>query len=108
MWLTVGQLPRKSAWWDAFLNSKVFVEAISIALPLYFSHFILAMSAFAPVEISYSDIWNKSATEAWLCLISFSWLSFQSRFPILICNKMASEAESWTCLVSKVATEGVL
>ena len=37
-------------------------------------------------------ICNKLAAEAWMYLVCFSWLSFQSRFPILMCNKTEAEA----------------
>ena len=82
------------------LHYAILVEAISIASSsttrtVYFSRLVSAISAFASSEISFSNMSAlfKSAAEAWICLFSFSWFSFQSRFPILICNTQVS---SWS------------
>ena len=71
-------MPIKAGWrdaslalWDFSRNNKHYIH-LSTTKVIYFSRFFFAMSAFAPIEISYSDtVCNKSAAETWICLVSF-------------------------------------
>ena len=90
--------------------SRILTEAISIAFTSLQQRQSISLASFLQCTHLHQSrfpilICNKSAAEVWICLVSFSWLSFQSRFPILICNKTAAEAQ--ICLISKVATGGV-
>ena len=77
MWLIVGQIPMNVGWrvayqalWDFSRSNKHCIHLSSKTI--YFSRFVLAMSAFAPIKISYSNtVCNKSAAEAWIYLVSF-------------------------------------
>ena len=76
MWLTVGKFPIKATWWDNSLALKYFSQSnnhcihLSTTNTIYFSSFVFGMSAFAPVEISYSNYLYKRVAEAWICLVS--------------------------------------
>ena len=62
MWPIVVQFPIIVGWWDAshalwdFSRSKKHCIHFPRTKAIYFSHLIFAMSAFAPIEISYSDV----------------------------------------------------
>ena len=96
MWLTVEQLLIKSAWRDASLALRVLAKVISIAFISLQQRQSISLASFLQCSHLHQSkfpilICNKSAAEVWICLVSFSWLSFQTRFPILICNKTAAE-----------------
>ena len=79
LWLIVGQMPIKAGWrdvsfvlWDFSQSNKPCIH-LSTTKSIYFSCFVFPISAFAPIEISYSNtvnVCNKSAAEAWICLVS--------------------------------------
>ena len=80
IWLIVGQIPIKAGWWDASLKLWDFSQSnkhcihLSTTKTIDFSCWVFAMSAFAPIEISYSNtVCRKLTDEAWICLISLWW-----------------------------------
>ena len=57
--------------WDFSWSNKYCIH-LSTTMAISFSHFVFAMSAFKPVEISYSNtVCNNLAAEAWICLVFF-------------------------------------
>ena len=97
MRLTVRELPIKFLWLDAslalrnFSPSNEFWINLSTTKAIYFSLFVFAMHALAPI-----GNWSMNTFSFFLMP------SFQSRFPLLIYNNRA--AEEWICLASKAAT----
>ena len=54
------------------LGRAICITSTSTTKTISFSSFVFAISAFKPIEISYSNtVCNKSAAEAWICLVSF-------------------------------------
>ena len=77
-------------------RSGILAEAISIAFTSA-KRWSISPASFLQCPYLHQSrfpilICNKSAAKAWICLVSFSWLSFQSRSPILLWNKTADEA----------------
>ena len=69
-------MPIKAEWWNTSLAFFDFSRSNNHCIHLstktiYFFRFVFAMSAFAPIEIFSNTVYNKSAAEAWLCLVSF-------------------------------------
>ena len=97
MWLTVRQLPIKSAWRDGSLALRDFSPSNKHCIHLSVTTQPISLASFLQCPHLHQSrypilICNKSAFEAWICLAFFWWLSFQSIFPILICNKKTWEA----------------
>ena len=62
MWLIVGQLPIKAWWRDPSLALGDFSQSnkhcihLSTTKTIYYSRFVFAISAFAPIKIFYSNM----------------------------------------------------
>ena len=101
MSIKAGWQDTSLALWDFSQSNKHYIP-LSTTKTLYFCRFVFVISAFSPIEIFYYTMLQITSWSTNMFSFFVMAVSFQSRFPILICNKSA--AEVWICLISEVVT----